>query len=391
MSTCYSNLMSIKLIIIFSTLIFVHTEFIQSQDISYSYQEIFRIGDSEEFDENYSFTSPYHIAVGEGGWIYVSDRRLNEIRIFDAEGSFMNKIGERGRGPGEFNEISSMYIDPSQNHLIVVDRMNLRANRFDMNGKHLDTHLLPEGPVISPWLGRADVEGNHYLLYRTPVMPNQPRPEEDYLIHIYEPNFTKKTSSAVNAKLYGELDNYFVDSMIGGPTTGLFEPLKNGQQLIAAPFIYAGEIYLFENTGDSWQKMYTLKGVELVGDSFREIDADNTPDYAIRMGTPRGTLAGLIFSSSIGIHHVNESIIAHYIHFQDEDHNRGEIGVSLFDITTGKHLGYSKIEELSRDYQSIRTGWLIQVKYARDNKIYFVDNRYGEPHVVVAEIMFELD
>lgn len=385
------NLMTIKALILTFSLFFVNAFFTQAQKISYTYEEVLRIGDKDEYDENYSFTSPYHIAVNANGEIYVSDRRLNIIRMFDSEGIFMKKFGQRGRGPGEFNDISSMYIDPSQNHLVVVDRMNLRANRFDMNGEYLETQILPKGPVISPWMGRADSEGNHYLLYRTPVMPNQPGPEEDHLVHVYDSDFSEKTGSVVNVELFGDTDNYFVDRMIGGPSTGFFNPIKNGKELIAAPFIYDGEIYLFELSDRQWQNKHILKGIEHQGDSYRQIDADNTPEYAIRIGTSRGTMAGLIFSASIGIQLLNDDTLAHYIHFQDEDHKNGEIGVSLFDITTGTHLGYTPIKELSQDYESIRTGWLIQVKYATDNKIYFVDNRYGEPHVVVAEIEYEIE
>ena len=389
-----TTFMLLKALILCLVLIPVEVGFLQAQDISYSYQELFRIGDSEEFDENYSFAFPYYIAVGEEGWIYVSDWRLNEVRIFNAEGTFINKIGERGRGPGEFHEISTMYIDPSQNHLIVVDRMNLRVTRFDMNGKYLETHLLPEGPVISPWLGRADQEGNHYLLYRIPVMPNQPRPEDDQLVHVYTPDFSELSGSAYDILLYGDLDNYFVDSMIGAPMpyTGLFELLNEEIQMIAAPFLYTGEIFHFELINGHWQSKHTLKGVRHEGEAYRQIDASNTPQYAIRMGTPRGTIAGLVFSASIGIHQINENILAHYVHFQNEDHTSGEIGVSLFDLSTGSHLGYTKIEELSRNHnEPTQTGWNIQVKYAQGNKIYFVDHRYEEPHVVVAEIEFDWD
>jgi len=374
-----------------SVLFSVKAGFLQAQSITYTYQEIFRLGESEEFDENYSFAFPYYIAIDEEGWIYVSDRRLNEIRFYDAEGTFINKIGDRGRGPGEFTEISTMYIDPSQNHLMVVDRMNLRVTRFDRNGQYLETHLLPEGPVISPWLGRADMEGNHYLLYRIPVMPNQPRPEHDNLVHIYDSEFSEKTGSLVKASLYGNLDNYAINNSIGGPNTGLFEFIKQNR-LIGAPHFYDGFIYLFEKKQNEWVHMPRLQGKQPAGEVVLEIDARNPPHYAVRMGTPRGAIAYLKFSTSIGLHPVDDNILAHYVHFQDEKHESGEIGVSLFDLSTGAHLGYTKIDELSRDHKEpSSTGWNIQIKYARGNKIYFVDNRYREPHVVVAEIEFVLE
>jgi len=391
-SITYTTFMTLlKTLILCSALILVKTGFLQAQDISYTFEEIVRIGDTEEYDENYSFAFPHHLAVNAKGEIYVSDRRLNEIKIFDAEGTFIKKFGERGRGPGEFTEISSMYIDPAQNHLVVVDRMNLRATRFDLNGNYVDTHPLPEGPVISPWLGRADGEGNHYLLYRIPVMPNQPRPENDHLVHVYDSEFSEKTGSLVEASLYGNLDNYVIDRSIGGPSTGLFELIKQNR-LVGAPHFYEGEIYLFEKKESVWVNSMILQGKQPAGEVIREVDANDPPEYAVRMGTPRGAIAYLKFSTSIGLHPVDDNTLAHYVHFQDENYENGEVGVSLFDLNNGDYLGYTKIEELTVDHSEPKsTGWNIQIKTYKDNKIYFVDNRYSEPQVVMAEIEFELD
>ncbi|MEX2456549.1 MAG: 6-bladed beta-propeller, partial [Balneolaceae bacterium] len=147
----------------------------QAQNISYSYNETLRLGEVDKFSEEYSFASPNFVFSDSENNIYVSDRRLGTIRKFNRSGEHQFTIGERGRGPGEFTEISAFYIDPSKDHLIVVDRMNVRASRFSLEGELLETHQLPEGSIISPWMGRADQEGNHYLYYRYPVLPNRPR------------------------------------------------------------------------------------------------------------------------------------------------------------------------------------------------------------------------
>lgn len=382
--------MILKTLILCSALILVKTGLLQAQDISYTYNEILRIGNAEAFDENYSFTAPHHISVGPKGRLYIADRRMNEVRIYDADGTFVNKIGQRGRGPGEFIEVSAMYLDPSRNHLIVVDRMNLRVTRFDSNGNYLETHMLPEGPVISPWMGRADEQGNHYLLYRIPVMPNQPRPADDHLVHVYGPSFESVRGSTVEASLFGNLENYLIDSIIGSPNTGLFEFISQ-ERLIAAPYIYEGEIFLFEKMEKEWIKTGMLQGRQPEYETFHEIDANHSPDYARQMGTPRGVFAYLINSATVGLQLLNENILAHYTHFQDENYENGEVGVSLFNIHTGDYLGYTKIKELSIDHlEPIASGWNIQIKTYEDNKIYFVDNRYNDPHVVVAEVEFTL-
>lgn len=364
--------------------------FADARQISYTYSETLRLGDADEFDENYFFPSTNHVIVGNEGQIFVSDRRQNIIKAYNNEGEFVRQIGKRGRGPGEFLDISAKYIDPSKDHLIVVDRMNLRVVRFDLNGDYVQTHNLPEGPVISPWMGRAGDDGNHYLLYRYPVMPNQPRPDEDYLVHIYDANFSNNVRSFVDVSDFGDTSEYYTDQSLGGPDTGIFKLLP-GQRLVGAPHFYGGQVYLYEKKEFGWSKHLELNGEQPRGEVSKEVDASNPPEYAVRMGTPRGAVAYLKFSTTIGLHLFDENTLAHYVHFQDESHENGEIGVSLFDLSDGRFLGYTKIEELSRDhFEPKSTGWDIQIKYSRGNTIYYVDYRYDEPHIVVAEIEFEV-
>lgn len=379
-------MLTLKRFILLSVLITVTTEIIQAQKVSYTFNETLRLGDPEEFDENYIFQSPNHITVGNNGEIFVSDRSRNNIKLYNSDGEFVRQIGSRGRGPGEFIEISSMYIDPSQNHLMVVDRMNLRVVRFQMNGEYIKTHNLPEGPVISPWMGRADDNGFHYLLYRIPVMPDEPGPSEDHLIHIYDSEFSEVVYSLGDVSRFGDTSEYIIDKSLGGPNTGLFELLP-GQRLIGAPHFYDGQIYLYKKSQSGWTIDAELEGEQPWGEVAQEVDASDPPGYAVRMGTPRGAIAFLKFSTTIGLHLVDENTLAHYVHFQDESHENGEVGVSLFDLSDGRFLGYTKIQELSRDHMEPKsTGWDIQIKYSVGNTIYFVDNRYKEPHIVVAEI-----
>jgi len=292
---------------------------LKGQEIIYTYNEILRIGDTDDYTREYTFVWPYSIASDINGNIYIAEKRFNEVRKYNSEGSFIKNIGQTGRGPGEFTEISAMYIDQKENHLIVVDRMNFRVNRYSLDGNYISSHDIPGETVISPWMGKADTKGNHYLLYRIPLRSNQPRITEDNLIHVYDPKFDHKLDSFVNSTLFGDLGNYFMDNLIGGPFTGHFEFIDNSS-VVAVPYVYNGEIYLFERKNEKWVRTETLSGKKPKNESYRQINSTNPPEYARRMGTDRGRIAGLIFSASLGTYPIRDNFLILYTHEQDEKH-----------------------------------------------------------------------
>jgi len=53
-------------------------------------------------DENYIFYSIREVEVDEQGNIYVLDSRQCRIQIFDKDGKYLQTIGCKGEGPGEF-------------------------------------------------------------------------------------------------------------------------------------------------------------------------------------------------------------------------------------------------------------------------------------------------
>ena len=53
-------------------------------------------------DENYIFYSIREVEVDEQGNIYVLDSRQCRIQIFDKDGKYLQTIGRKGEGPGEF-------------------------------------------------------------------------------------------------------------------------------------------------------------------------------------------------------------------------------------------------------------------------------------------------
>ena len=73
------------------------------------------------------------------GYIYVLDHSIaKSLFVFDNDGRFIRKIGSRGRGPGEYNEINDFTIDYDHGNIIITDYGKLLIYDI-LTGKHKNT------------------------------------------------------------------------------------------------------------------------------------------------------------------------------------------------------------------------------------------------------------
>jgi len=95
------------------------------------------------------FYGPRRIAIGPDDSIYVVDQGHNRIAKFSVDGEVLAVWGAAGNGDGQFNDPTSVAVDPAANKVYVADPINKRIQVFDGNGKFLTKWLVPEwgGPV----------------------------------------------------------------------------------------------------------------------------------------------------------------------------------------------------------------------------------------------------
>ena len=88
------------------------------------------------------FNQPSDVVTAPNGDIFVADGHgpgptNNRIVKFDKNGKFVKTWGQKGTGPGEFDQPHAIAMD-SKGRLFVADRNNNRLQIFDQDGKFLE-------------------------------------------------------------------------------------------------------------------------------------------------------------------------------------------------------------------------------------------------------------
>jgi DNA-binding beta-propeller fold protein YncE len=90
------------------------------------------------------FYGPRRIAIGPDDSIYVVDQGHNRIAKFSADGEVLATWGRKGNGDGQFNDPTSVAVDPTTNNVYVADPINKRVQVFDSTGRFVTKWSVPE-------------------------------------------------------------------------------------------------------------------------------------------------------------------------------------------------------------------------------------------------------
>jgi DNA-binding beta-propeller fold protein YncE len=90
------------------------------------------------------FYGPRRIAIGSDDSIYVVDQGRTRIVKFSPDGQVLTVWGSKGNGDGQFDDHTSVALDPRTNKVYVADPRNKRIQVFDSNGRFLTKWVIPE-------------------------------------------------------------------------------------------------------------------------------------------------------------------------------------------------------------------------------------------------------
>ncbi|MFW9972453.1 MAG: 6-bladed beta-propeller, partial [Candidatus Odinarchaeota archaeon] len=105
-------------------------------EITFELEENLSIGNED--NENYMFFNLSRIAFDSEQNIFVLDAGNCRIQKFDKNGNFLQTIGRRGQGPGEFEQPRSIQFD-LKNRIYVYDSLRRNLYVFEKDGKFKKT------------------------------------------------------------------------------------------------------------------------------------------------------------------------------------------------------------------------------------------------------------
>ena len=90
------------------------------------------------------FYGPRRIAIGPDNSVYVVDQGRTRIVKFGPDGRVLTVWGSKGNGDGQFDDHTSVAVDPKTNKVYVADPINRRIQIFDSNGRFITKWIIPE-------------------------------------------------------------------------------------------------------------------------------------------------------------------------------------------------------------------------------------------------------
>ena len=105
---------------------------------------VFLVGEMEGPPE-LSFGNIRALAVGPGGKIHLLDSQGPALRVYGADGAYLQTVGRPGSGPGEYRQPDGGLAVLSDGRILLRDPGNQRISVYSPEGEGLDTWLIRGG------------------------------------------------------------------------------------------------------------------------------------------------------------------------------------------------------------------------------------------------------
>ncbi|NBC02316.1 MAG: 6-bladed beta-propeller [Bacteroidetes bacterium] len=200
---------------------------------------------------------PIAVRTDALGKIYIADQGSMSIKVFDSEGTFIREIGRRGRGPGEFQDISLMDITPDE-EIVVIDIMNQRYTFFSLDGEVLRSYAMR---YENPFIPLSTVYIDDYVigvqLKETELPSWDPL---DRLFYAYGNDFQKGMYSFGSFTSLGYDDKFGIRSFNRRP--GSIYRIFGEDCFVYSPGLYTGTFYKYcDREIEGWYLAETFNGI----------------------------------------------------------------------------------------------------------------------------------
>ncbi|MDZ7772027.1 MAG: 6-bladed beta-propeller [Balneolaceae bacterium] len=229
------------------------------------------------------------LAVDRQGaiYVYVGTDGINEIYKFDREGTYIQTLGGEGRGPGEHQNITAMYVD-SNNRLITADFDNARLTMFDQTGDVLRSE---PAPGINRIVQIRELPDGRFVL----IGWNE---ESQSMAHVVSRNFSRLEESVGEAErvipwFEDEMEKRFLTNQAG-------KAVVTGERaFVFIPSTYAGKLHLYTDEGEGYQWARAVEGYQTIDPPLQFGSSDDPPPRIDAMLMMRGGRSAIIMQHSV--------------------------------------------------------------------------------------------
>ena len=242
------------------------------------------------------------VRLADGGFV-VADGGSSELRFFDASGGFVRSAGRSGEGPGEFRS-PSWLANPVPDSLYVFDRALVRVSVFDTTGAFVRVFPFGDpgnGATLVGRLPDGSFLGRPVINLR--MGPDDPFPQGRQQPDILIARFNARGSLTDTLGLFPGPERFISVQQSGSTITSInvMQPLfgRSPDYAIAGDDLYAGdqaapEIRVYGADGALRRILRTGAEPEPVTEALREAKADrmteNVPED-VREGFRAGLLS----------------------------------------------------------------------------------------------------
>jgi hypothetical protein len=126
---------------------------VEDRALEWSFTEVFRLGGADDGPGSFTAAPASYVDTDQAGRIYVLDRQMSRVEVFDGQGRHLGFRGRKGGGPGEFEMAGFLTTHPSGT-VSVFDFAKHSLVRWGPDGDILpEIRLDGSFPSSRLWLG----------------------------------------------------------------------------------------------------------------------------------------------------------------------------------------------------------------------------------------------
>lgn len=286
-------------------------------DFSVSFDKIYETAEYTDNEDSW-VVRPRDLTVDNDGNVYVSDQERNIIQKFDSDLNFIKKIGREGRGPGEFDRVTSVFADSV---LLGFSEGSSTINKFSLDGEFITSYN------IDNIRGNPDIFrfNDGFILSSMPFSGDL---SQYYGIHIYNKAFEKKGLPQLQAKeIYPDFNQDLSYQVMTGYGNIQF---IDEYSFMIAPRIYSGTLYKFvyDSESNEWNKVSSIEAAE-IENNYSKLPGRESAEMLFFPPGQDEPLAFRIHGESLFLSQLSSGRFAHFIK-RDVGKAR-QYGVELFD------------------------------------------------------------